>query len=354
MANALDYLSWRGDLDFRVSFVNEVDIFLFSQLSTPDYTGIADSGFVTVAEAAAAYFSTHSEDVSNLGVLQSASVLPMLKKLASCPRYRDVRIGNYVSIINSGNTEQFSALTSVLPDGTMVVSFRGTDDTIIGWKEDFNIALLDEVPAQTDAVHYLNLAASGFCGDIIVCGHSKGGNLAIYAAANANDEVKSRLVKVYSFDGPGFRSSFVSGEDYKSIADRTVTVLSQNSIVGLLLNDVGAERIVKSNVAGPMAHDGFNWEVLGTEFVSCPELSPISKAFNKAADDTILKMPHEELEAFIEEFFDILLSGGADTIAGFTGLKASVKLDIVKALLTAKNTGAFRNEFLEKLVRNLI
>ena len=179
MTNALDYISWRCDIPFAAVGVNEIDAFLFSQLITPHYEGILDTGSKTLSAAADEYFSFHTEDVSNLGVLQSPSVLPMFSALAESRRFGGVILHDYVNTVDESNTEQFSAVSFDLDNGITFVSFRGTDDSIIGWKEDFNIAIMSSVPAQTDAACYLNRILASTDNRIIVCGHSKGGNLAV-------------------------------------------------------------------------------------------------------------------------------------------------------------------------------
>ena len=316
MANALDYVRWRGDLSFDASPVNEVDIFLFSQLSTPDYSGIVppDCGQITLSEACGRYFAAHEDSSPSLGVLQSEYVIPMLRLLPEYGRFAGVKLSRYVNRVITENVEQFSAVTIDLPNGAKCISFRGTDDTIIGWKEDCNLAVSESVPAQKDALAYLISAAEGFRGELTVCGHSKGGNLAIYAAANAPEEIRKQLRAVYNYDGPGFNAEFLASEGYLAVKDRITTVLSQNSLVGILLTQVGTCRTVRSCKSGPIAHDGFTWEVLGREFVPAEGLSDSSRAIRKAMNETLAGMDCGEKQGFIDELFGILLSTGSETI----------------------------------------
>lgn len=353
MANAMDYIAWRADLSFMQAPINEVDCFLLSQLSTPDYTGIADHGPVTIREAAELYFQSHTEDVSNLGVLQSTGVLPMLRMAAGTPRFGEVTIEEYVNLVAPEKDEQFSAVTLNLPDGTRVIAYRGTDDTIVGWKEDFHIAIREPVPAQQDAAAYLTRMGTGFCGDLLLVGHSKGGNLAVWAAANAPEEVQEKIRSVYSFDGPGFMDPFLQSEGYLAVKDRITTVMSQHSVVGVLLKCAGKTEIVRSRISGPMAHDGFQWEVMGPKFENMTELSPASRAYEKAADDMIFGMERADLEAFMEEFFAAIETSGVSTLAEFNAMKAPAKLEVLKALYRGKRVNEFAVEFLEKMIRAL-
>ena len=354
MTNTLDYLDWRGDLSFSSAPFCEVDMFICSQLSSPDYSGIVpETGeAVTLEDASERYFSRHPGDGADFGVLQSTSVLPMLKALAASERFRNVRLCDAKNIVDQENEEQFCAVTVLLPDGTMCISFRGTDDTIIAWKEDFNLATKPVVPAQADALNYLKRAASAHRGKIRVCGHSKGGNLAVFAAASVPKKIRQRIIQVVSFDGPGFPDAFLSAPGYLDIKERTVTVLSQNSLVGMLLSAAGRREIVHSSRTGPMAHDGFSWEVRGTEFVNEDNLSEMSLGFDRLMDETLSSLSTEEKQAFIDELFGILLATGAETITELTKLKKIEVLETMKNLRSGKDIHNFTSAIIEQLVKN--
>ena len=355
MANALEYILWRGDISFSASPVNEVDIFLFSQLSTPDYKGIVPGTVASESIRAAAdkYFASHDESVKNLGALQSESVLPMLRMLPETARFGALRLAGFQNRVIEEKEEQFCAVTILLPDGQICVSFRGTDDSIIGWKEDFHLAVKESVPAQLDALEYLCWAADAFPGKIIVCGHSKGGNLAVYAAVHAPIEVQKRIEQVISFDGPGFRPGFIASEAYRAVSEKIRTVLSQNALVGTLLNRAGEAVIVKSSVLGPMAHDGFSWEVLGCKFVRCTELSEPSQVFDRAISATLEEMSDEEKDAFVTELFDILLSTGADTVSQLTDLRLSQTYEVARTLHKDEKVHHFTLHFLEQMIKSI-
>ena len=256
--NAIDYLNWRGDLTFDNSPINEVDMFILSQISTADFKGIIPENVeIKLCDAFEEFFKIYAVNDS-LGVLQSQYVMNMYNIVKDKARYKDLLLRHQVIIFDKENEEQFSSITIVLPDGSICVSFRGTDDTIIGWKEDCNLSVYDTVPAQKDAVDYL-VSESNYdkTSKIRICGHSKGGNLAVYSAVSASKEIRDRIIDVYSFDGPGFQSSFFEKEGYFDIKDRIFSICSQNSLVGVLLKSAGRLEIIHSRVFGPLAHDGF-------------------------------------------------------------------------------------------------
>lgn len=349
MANALDYISWRGDLTFDRAPVNELDIFLFSQIIAADYTGILEenAGPIPLREVACRYFENHTEDKENLGLLQSESVLPSLKKMASAARYKNLRLGRYICRIRTSLTEQFCAFTVEDPGNFICIVFQGTDDTIIGWKEDFELASRDIVPSQLDAVKYLNNAVNASdAPKIYICGHSKGGNLSLYSAVNADSDVRARITTAVSFDGPGFRDEFFENDNYREMEKRLVTVLSNYSTVGLLLRLAGRRVIVKSGAKGPMAHDGFCWEVMGPKFIKTTKLSNSSQKFDRVLDDILLNMDEEARLAFTDEMFSILLSTGAETITDLTNLSFREKTELLRDIGQSPKLSAFLKQAL--------
>ena len=180
MPNALDYIDWRGDIPFSVSPFNEVDNLLICKLVSLDLTDIVPSeGERSIQEAAQGYFDKFGEEDVRRGVLLAPGAVTMLKKMLLAPRFQGLRLRDFVYHVDRKAEKQFSAMTIVLPDGTRYIAFRGTDDNLVAWKEDFNMGSLDAVPAQTDAARYLMRAAWRFDGNMRVGGHSKGGNLAV-------------------------------------------------------------------------------------------------------------------------------------------------------------------------------
>ena len=347
--NTLDYLLWRGDLPFEKSPINLVDQFIFSQLSTPDYQDIVSPGKkeITVAEAAEAYFETHSDDYKSIGVLQSRYVLTMFNELCRTTRFRDAVLCGYGSRVRHEKEEQFAAVTIRLSDDLSCVSFRGTDDTLTGWKEDCNLAVMDTVPAQRDAVEYLKRTAKNYPGRLMTTGHSKGGNLAIYAAASVPPEIRSRIVSAVSFDGPGFREGFLNSEGYLEIKDRVITVLPHNSIIGIMLNMAGAPCYVHSSMKGPFTHDGFNWDVLGTDFVREDGLGTISRKIQEILAETLDSLSDSEKETFIDALFDRMTDTGARSVTEIAKLPIR---DKVKMLGSMKNDPCLA-DFAERMIQ---
>lgn len=352
MADILDYLDWRGDLSFAAAPFNEVDNYIITKIGTPDYTGFipADGEKTDIRTATELLFAAGAEN-RGMGPLASKSNVPMLRRLPDTVRFGSLKLSHYVNHIDFDNTEQFSAVTVELPDGTSYISYRGTDETIIAWKENFCMAIMDTVPAQRDALAYLIEAAELCEGELIVGGHSKGGNLAVYAAACAPKEIQDRITVVYNNDGPGFRQEFLASEGYQRIKDKIRTIVSQNSIVGTLLVQEETPEVVESSEFGIGAHDGFTWQVLGDHFVRHAGLSRSSIAFDEALDAALETMDTEQRKAMIDELFDGLMSTGAVTLTDISEAGLLNALEILRKLRRSPEVHKFAEQILELMLR---
>ena len=199
MANIIDYLNWRGDLTFSQVPLNEIDSLILSRISYFPFDNLFQGEEKITIEKAYKRFKKEKDKT----VLQIDD-LELFPAVAGCARYKDLVLLDYINKIEPKEEKQFSAITICLPNNLLYVSFRGTDNTLIGWKEDFNMSFSSHVPSQKDSKVYLDDIANKYEGDIIVGGHSKGGNLAVYAATFCNDETKKRIKVIYNEDGPGF------------------------------------------------------------------------------------------------------------------------------------------------------
>ena len=329
MANVFDYIKWRGDLTFEQSSLNETDALIFCELSYIFFDGIvpadSDDGCVTLAEAAEIFFERNAgQDEISLGEIVPKEIVTLFRMAAASKRFSQIPLSHFVNIIDDETVEQFSAISFFPDENTVFVAYRGTDDTITGWREDFRMAFLTPVPAQKRAEEYL-LKASEDAKDIYVAGHSKGGNLALWAAMNASDEIAERIRKVYNFDGPGFLDDVWKGELYARIADRISTVIPTGSVVGLLLKYDKHYRVTKSSAKNYLyQHDALTWEVEGTEFVCDEDVAPDVKRAHEIVGKWIYSMEPDERRAFVEGFFDILCSTSAKTVTDLAENRSAV------------------------------
>ncbi len=360
MPNLTDYLQWRGDLSFSASPLSEVDNLIFGLLSYIDLDGIVPppgKGRITVREAAKEYFFVHACEVPKpLGLIIPAEIVTFFRRLADTPRFRDLELCGYVNEISIEEEMQFSALTVRLPDESFFVAFRGTDDTIVGWREDFNLSFLDSVPSQVRAAAYLDELDLPPDSALYVGGHSKGGNLAVWGAVHACERVKRQLRRVWSNDGPGFSEGMTSSEAYRAMSDRITVLLPDESLVGLLLEHDEGYEVVSSTRRGLLQHDGLTWEVQGDRFLRLDGLSKKSQRSDTVIRERISSMSHDEKETLVRLIFDALESTGAKTLTelsrlGFRPIAALIRsvtalsgedqesgIYLLRKLLRAKDT----------------
>ncbi|MBE6914423.1 MAG: DUF2974 domain-containing protein [Ruminococcaceae bacterium] len=354
MANILDYLDWRGDLSFDAAPMNEVDSFIIAKIGCPDYTGLIpeNSDSVYLCDAVEAYFARGEAD--NLGLLAAPLELPMLRRLAETPRFSHLLLTRFVTHMDLAKNEQYSALTVRLPDGTRYITFRGTDDTLVSWKENFLMTVEQRVHAQTDAAAYLLEEARSAPGKFYIGGHSKGGNLAVYAAMHAPEDIQERIIGVYSYDGPGFRTSILDDPRYVPIRDRVVTICPQRSIVGMLMHQETRLTIVESDAYGIGAHDGFTWQVRGTQFVRCDELSRSSRAVRASALSLLESLSDEEKREAIEGLFGLLSDVGAERLNDLNEQRLRKLVELARGMRSSPAVSSVLSEMIEGVVHEYI
>ena len=354
MANILDYLDWRGDLTFDQSPFNEVDNLLLSQLVYVDLEGIVPGPEsrekIRVAEASRIFFATHDEKKILEKVSMTKTAMYVLKKMAESERYKDALLGGYVNDISIEEQSQFAVLCVYLGDRSLFVAFSGTDDTIVGWRENFNMGYLDATPGQKKAVAYLNNMVGIGQWKVRVGGHSKGGNLAVYSAVHCRPIIKRKIISVYSNDGPGFSKDMVASEAYQEMIPKIQTIIPESSIVGLILEHEEEVQVVKSTNVGVGQHDAMSWEVLGTHFVYTDKVAKQSVFIDETMRAWLMELNAVQREIIVEAVFEILDELNIRTVDDFTHLKFA---DIQEANKIRKNLPAGTQELLAHAVKLL-
>ncbi|MBO5510178.1 MAG: DUF2974 domain-containing protein [Oscillospiraceae bacterium] len=334
MPDLMDYLEWRGDLRFQEAPLCEVDNLIFCLLSYIDLDGIVPApgkGSISFRAAAAEYFFSHPESNNRpLGLIIPADILTLFRRMAHTNRFRELLLSGYTNEICKEREMQFSALTIHLPNEELFVAFRGTDDTIVGWKEDFNLSVMDEVPAQRKAADYLNQLDMTPEAHLYVGGHSKGGNLAVWGAVHAEERVRARVKAAYSNDGPGFSEGTVSSEAYQALRDRIHLFLPEDSLIGLLLEHDAGYTVVKSSSKGLFQHNGLSWSVLGGSFLRSEGLSPVGIRNDTVIRRRIAAMSLSERRELIHMMFTILEATGAKTLTDLHKGGAKTALTLIK------------------------
>lgn len=256
-----------------------------------------------------------------MGLMVPKSIITLLRIIKETMRFRNVGVKAHVNKIDLKRQMQFSATTFLTDDGSTVVAYRGTDDTLVGWKENFNMSFMETIPAQSEAAAYLNEAAAYADGDLYATGHSKGGNLAIYAAVFCEDAVRERLALVWSNDGPGFYHSMLNNPTYIKIRPIVRTLIPQSSIVGILLEHEESYTVIRSRQRGAQQHNALNWDIVGPSFVHLQTVSEGCKRFDKNLNTWIKKMSMEQREQFADALYQVLSADDALTLSDLVSLK---------------------------------
>lgn len=326
MPNIFDYLDWRGDVRLTADPFNDVDNLILAELTYTDFSGIlADNDKqIPVSEVCSTYFATRSrEEIRKSDTIHIRASL-LMDGMVSGERFSGTMLSDYVDIVDTDRDMQMSAVTYHLSDGTAYISFRGTDNTVVGWKEDFIMSYLPETGGQRAAVQYLDRVAGRLDCPIRVGGHSKGGNFAVYAAAFCRPEVQERIIRVYTNDGPGFRHEVMESDEYRKILPKVVSIVPNESMIGMLLGSRTEDIVVKSSEKFMSQHDGMSWQVMRNSFIT-EEQSDISRVFEDAVGDWLSKIDDESRESFVNSLFTLIESTGSDTFR-------EIKMNKLKAL----------------------
>ena len=306
MPDMFDYLQWRGDILFSQVPVNHVDALLFSSLAYIDYSGVVSEtpyDFLLLRDAAKHFLDMPDPERR----CRVPNDLTLLKAAAETERFGRVGMSFYRSIFDPEADTQFAAVSFMLEDGTAFLAFRGTDSTLVGWKEDFNMSFQESVPAQRLAREYVLDFAAVTQAPLILGGHSKGGNLAVYAGAKVDAALQDRILQVYNHDGPGFTETMMTDPGYLRIVPKIKTFVPQSSIFGMLLEHEEPYTVIRSKQIGVMQHDPYSWEVLGGDFIRMEELTADSQFLDRTFKTWLAGMTPAERSEFFDIVFDLLM-----------------------------------------------
>lgn len=313
MANIIDYIQWRGDLSLKESGFNEIDSLILNRFSyLPFDEIIKENEIVTIKELSERFTS---KDINQMQILWDDDV-NLFPEMGKSIRFGEMKSTKYVNKISVEQEKQFSAITIIIPDDTIYISYRGTDNTVVGWKEDLNMTFKSHIPSQIDAVKYLEEIASQYPSQKLrLGGHSKGGNLAVYAAVFANKLTKDRILSVYNDDGPGFNDDIIESLEYKEMIEKVNTYIPQDSIFGRLLNHEEKYKVVRSIQKGVMQHDIYSWQLLGNKLECLEEVTDGSKFIDKSITNWLQQVDMDTREQVIDIVFQVINTTKVETLA---------------------------------------
>lgn len=347
----IDYLKEYGDYPLAEMPMNDVDSLILCQLSYLKFDGMvcdvrSRGPSVSVKELAGhadfeKLFADTRFEKQNRELFQG---------LLSGRRFCNMRLNCYINMVEKERETQFAAVTFLLEDGTIYVAFRGTDETIVGWKEDLNMAFLSQIPGQAYSVKYLNMVTGLFHNPLYVGGHSKGGNLAIYASMNCIPSGQKRIRKIYNMDGPGFRQEVLEACGYAGIEDRVVKILPQSSLVGMIFERGFNYQVVESNRMGLAQHDPFTWQVKGAGFVRAEAIYVHRQFWDNAINEWILSLSEQQLKTFVDTLYQVISASQAEDLIEFS---ADIRKSMNRILAALRCVDGQTAAILKKMIKQL-
>lgn len=318
MGNIIQYIKEYGKYSFLEMPLNEVDSLVLSQMVYMNY-----APFVPGMQERNAPVSIQSiyEHPDKEKILDDywfrESNMELFTQAATSARFGTLKMNYYVNVINLESETQFSAMTFVLEDKNVYIAFRGTDATLVGWKEDLNLAFSKPLRSQQLAVEYMEKVAAYIGGDFYMGGHSKGGNLAVYAAMNCSDITRNSLLQVYNHDGPGFRPEIRQMGKYGEVAERIHKFVPRSSVVGMILEDHEDYEIIESRSIGAFQHNVYSWKIKEDHFVRVESRTASNLFRDRTLNEWILSLTEEEAHSFIDTFYGVVTASQASSIFEF-------------------------------------
>ncbi len=319
MRNLYYFVKKFGKQSFKQFPFNEVDSLILSQLSYLNLENFVPKLEEKLSDSLSLIDKLNAKTIYELSydTLDEKRNKKLLKLLLNTTRYQGLKVNYYQNQFCPEKIEQFCALTFVF-DEFIYIAYRGTDLTFVGWQEDFNLALLDVIPAQADAYNYLDIVAKLSDKSLYLGGHSKGGNLALYAALASSDSIKDRIIKIYDHDGPGFSSDIYHSQAFLKLKNKLDKTTCREAMVGILLYHSGKMRFVDSRSIGIFQHDPYNWKVTKDgKFKLVKNSNLMSRTFEKTVSMFIEKTSIEDRKKFIEIVFKLAKEKPKSTIFDF-------------------------------------
>ena len=313
MADLFDYLHWRGDLPFSQVPPGPVDALIFSALSYITFSGspVEQPDIpISLWDAAEEFFLL--SDIRDRCRIRTD--LNLLEAAAKTKRFGETFLWQFRDILIPEEDTQFAAMTFLLDSNTAFVAFRGTDYTLTGWKEDFNMSFQESIPAQRLAQQYVAELSSRYTMPLYIGGHSKGGNLSVFAAVKSEKVIRDRILAVYNHDGPGFTDFVMEDPAYLEMVPRITTIIPQSSVIGMLLEHREPYTVIKSKQVGLLQHDFYFWLLDGPGFIPMEEVTADSKFLDQTIKNWVSGMSNQDRNELVDTVFDLLNAGNVSSV----------------------------------------
>lgn len=324
----LKYLDAYGDIGFEEVRLCDADRLVFAQLVYLDFSGACPGDKLRDALVKVDFSGAEVSEV-RFG-FQKRDDMRLLRGIYEADRYAEVRLMDFTRIADEGTT--FAAMTLELPIGRRMIVYRGTDNSLAGWKEDFELAYRQEIPSHRYAVEYVRRMARG-AAEFEIIGHSKGGHLALYAATGLDDDMRPALRAAVSFDGPGFSREIMEARDFDAVKDRMCVIIPRSSVVGLLFSQPVERLFVESRHLGVLQHYPYFWKINGGGLQVCQVQTASARIFGLTVQGLLREMAVGEREKLIESVYEILCATNAETLNDMVRGWFSNTIPVARALL---------------------
>ena len=322
MANINEYLVWRGDIPINKEFeFNEIDYMILARFSYFPFDRIDLKEIETIESISKKMEKFKNEEFNYNGDKE------LITNLGKSERFKNLLITDYVKNNDIKVEEQFSAITIHISEEEMYISFVGTDGSILGWKEDFNMSFMENVPAQISGKEYTEKMAKKYPNKrILLGGHSKGGNVAVYSAITVSEEIQNKIIKVVNYDGPGFNKKFIQNIKNKDIMSKIYTYIPQDSVIGRIMEHEEGYEVVQSTEKGIYQHDIYSWQVERDRMIKLKSTTKSSETINDTMRNWLENTTPEQRKVFFDGIFDIFFSTSANTFSEISWMKNAPKI----------------------------
>ena len=319
MGNLITYVQQYEAQIFQEKSVTDIDILVLTEIAYLPFDEIVSSSFeekaaISLNQLGKEFEIIKEKEHENNPFMITKERIQLLDVVSKSQRYKDIKVFGFMNDIDDELTKQFAAVCYQWEEESRWIIFRGTDESLTGWKEDFMMTYSDLIPAQTDAIEYLRKQAELFSGSLNISGHSKGGNLSLYASAMQEEDIQNRIQQIYCWDAPGVHRSILGTEGYQRVVSKAKRYIPQDSIVGLMLESQVPYHIIESQGSGISQHSALMWNIEDDYFVELTELTKNSQLTDQTFKQWTEVVSDEDLKLFFDTFFELFFEMGVETV----------------------------------------
>ena len=319
MGNLITYVQQYGAQSFENKSLTDIDVLVLTEIAYLPFDEIVSSSFeekaaISLNQLGKEFEIIKEKEHENNPFMITEERIQLLDVVSKSQRYKDIKVFGFMNDIDDELTKQFAAVCYQWEEKSRWIIFRGTDESLTGWKEDFMMTYSDLIPAQTDAIEYLRKQAELFSGSLNISGHSKGGNLSLYASAMQEEDIQHRIKQIYCWDAPGVHRSILGTEGYQRVVSKAKRYIPQDSIVGLMLESQVPYHIIESQGSGISQHSALMWNIEDDHFVELTELTRNSQLTDQTFKQWTEVVSDEDLKLFFDTFFDLIFEMGVETV----------------------------------------